>query len=188
MISENGAEMMATFTKLAKEQDRYFVVSSKLPERIKLVVDPDAVPQGDGYRYRVPVLSPTLLTVYKDSSMNEKDKVFGPMAERKIIAQYGPIAALTSTFYGKGGRVMLRLWPESGALQVVEVGAEALPTSSVTSVVDEIYTQRKAKSDKAEAHAASEAGKDAEIDSLSRQQKLLDLKKKIKDLESELAK
>lgn len=186
--SDNGAEMMGTLAALAKEQTRYYVATSTMPARISFAMNLDAEPQGNGYKYRVPVLAQTSLTVYKDKDEKQEDKVFGPVIDRKIIAQYGPIAAMPSTFYGKGGKVALKLWPESGALKVVEVGADAIPASSVTGVLDEVYTQRKARQDKADARAAADAGKDAEVDALTRQKTLLDLKKQIKDLESELAK
>ena len=113
---------------------------------------------------------------------------FGPVIDKRVVAQYGPIAALPSSFKGKGGHVLVKHWPDSGGLQTVEIGAEALPTSAVTNVIDTASEQLKARRDKAAAAAATAAAADPELDALTRQQKILALQKQIKDLEAELAK
>jgi len=77
--------------------------------------------------------------------------------------------------------VLVKHWPDSGGLQTVEIGAEALPTSAVTNVIDTASEQLKARRDKA-------AAADPELDALTRQQKILALQKQIRDLEAELAK
>src|SRR5205823_14395264 len=117
---------------------------------------------GGGYRYRVPVQAETQLKVL--DGQKDGKVIFGPLVESKVIAQYGPIAALPSSFKGKGGHVLVKHWPDSGGLQTVQIGAEAIPSSSVTGVVDEAYKQYKARKDKVDTAAAAAAAADPELD------------------------
>jgi hypothetical protein len=162
-----------------KASTRHSAAASTMPGTFDAATVDESAALGKGYRYRVPVSAPTTLTVYKDSSKGAF--AFGPATDQKVIAQYGPIAALPSSFKGKGGHVLVKHWPDSGGLQTVEIGAEALPTSAVTDVIDSASEQLKARRDKA-------AAADPELDALTRQQKILALQKQIRDLEAELAK
>jgi hypothetical protein len=180
--AENAVELLPILTGNLKAATRTYRVVTTMPANMKAGVEGPAM--GNGYRYRVPTAAATTLTAYTDSLA--KTPIFGPFMDRKVIAQYGPVAALPSGFKGKSGRVMVKLWPDSGGLQTVEIGAEAIPTSAVTGVIDESFKQYKDRKDKKDAAAAAAASADPELDSLSRQQKILDLKKQIKDLESTL--
>ena len=107
---------------------------------------------GKGYRYRVPVSAPTTLTVYKDSSKGAF--AFGPATDQKVIAQYGPIAALPSSFKGKGGHVLVKHWPDSGGLQTVEIGAEDV--AAQISVGDDARGEQVEEKEAAQEPAAGE--------------------------------
>jgi hypothetical protein len=169
-----------------KASTRHYVVTTAMPSAFDTRSSDEGAVLGKGYRYRVPVSAPASLAVYKDTTKSAY--AFGPTTENKVVAQYGPIAALPSSFKGKGGHVLVKHWPDSGGLQTVEIGAEPLPTSAVTSIVDTASEQLKARRDKAAAAAAAAAAADPELDALTRQQKILALQKQIRDLEAELAK
>ncbi len=178
-MSDNAGSFLAKMLTSLKASTRHYAVASTMPGTFDAATVDESAALGKGYRYRVPVSAPTTLTVYKDSSKGAF--AFGPATDQKVIAQYGPIAALPSSFKGKGGHVLVKHWPDSGGLQTVEIGAEALPTSAVTNVIDTASEQLKARRDKA-------AAADPELDALTRQQKILALQKQIRDLEAELAK
>lgn len=185
--SENSATLRPTLIAYLLESPLIYDVKTTMPEHIATVSDKKKLDSdGHGFRYRIPTEAETTLTVYsKDAAAtgNNAGKtnniVFGPIIGQKMIAQYGPVASLTSRFTGKGGKVSIKIWPESGGIQTVEIGADAMPTSSITSVTDEVLTQYKARRDKA-------ATADPELDNLSRQQKLLDLQNQIKALQKSL--
>lgn len=184
-MSDNAGSFLNKLLPQLKLSTRHYVVSSAMPPNFEVLKSEEGE-VGKGYRYRVPVSAPTALTVYKDSGKTAFE--FGPATDTKVVAQYGPIAALPSSFKGKGGHVLVKHWPGSGGLQTVEIGAEALPTAAVTDVVGTALAQVKAGRDKAATSAAAAAAADPELDSLTRQQKILTLQKQIKDLEAELAK
>ncbi len=186
-LSDNAGILLSTFLPLIKAEKRQYKVESEMPKDIAITTEPEAKVVGKGYRYRVPIAAETTLSVFEDSS--ERQSLHGgPIRDKKVVAQYGPIAALPSSFKGKQGRVMVKHWPDSGGLQTVEIGSEGIPTTAVTGVVEEFVAQRKARKDKADAAAALAAGSDIEIDALTRQEKVLALKKQIKDLEESLNK
>jgi len=185
-ISENATPLLPTLFKAIREEKRVYVVTSA-PS--KGVAAPENAAQADpdvgGYRYRVPMPAQTSLSVYPTA--NElTTPLAGPIVQQTVIAQYGPVAALPSKFKGKGGKVVVKLWPEFGGLQTVEIGADALPASAVTGVVDQTVTGFKDRKAAAAAAAASAAAVDPELDTLTRQQKLLALQKEIKDLQQQL--
>ena len=181
-VSDNAASQLSNLTGQLKLDTRTYELITAMPLDILISSGDEDATLGRGYRYRVPTFGATTLTVYSDDTAS-KTIFYGPVLDRKIIAQYGPVAALPSKFKGKGGHVMVKHWPDSGGLQSVEIGAEAIPTSAVTGVLDTAVTQYKARKDKSDAAAATAAAKDSELENLTRQQKILALKKQIKDLE-----
>jgi len=185
-MSDNAGTFLPKLLQSLKASTRHYTVASAMPPLFDVFKSDEVAVLGKGYRYRVPVSAPTVLTVFKDA--DKAAYAFGPVIDKRVVAQYGPIAALPSSFKGKGGHVLVKHWPDSGGLQTVEIGAEALPTSAVTNVIDTASEQLKARRDKAAAAAATAAAADPELDALTRQQKILALQKQIKDLEAELAK
>lgn len=143
----------------------------------KREAEPDSGTKG--YRYRVPVESVVKFRV-KDAKGNGLP---GSVTELRTVAQHGPIAALTSHFNGKGGKVLIKLWPDSGGIQTVEIGAEPLPASAFSGPLDELSKQVKARKD-ADAKAAAV---DQELETLKRDVAIKELEKKKKDLEKQLA-
>jgi len=138
---------------------------------------------GAGYKYRVPVQGSVSLTVRDAPNGAVK---FGPAVDQRLVAQYGAIASLPSHFKGKGGKVVVKHWENSGGIQTVEIGADPMPTSAVTEVIDTAYGQYEARQNAKAAKAAAAAAADPELDALSRQEAILALRKKIKDLEDAL--
>jgi hypothetical protein len=181
-MSDNAGSFLPKLLQPLRQSTRHYVVTSAMPSVFDVLKSDEVTVLGKGYRYRVPVSASTTLTVFKDAGKTAY--AFGPATDKKVVAQYGPIAALPSSFKGKSGHVLVKHWPDSGGLQTVEIGAEALPTSAVTDVIDTASEQIKARRDQAAAAAAA----DPELDALTRQQKLLTLQKQIKDLEAEMAK
>jgi hypothetical protein len=178
-ISDNTVDLLPELTANAGASTRVYRVDTSLPANISVASGEESKILGGGYRYRIPTPALTTLSVFTDTSGTTLE--FLPLAQYLVIAQYGPIAALPSNFKGKGGRVMVKLWPDSGGLQTVAIGADPIPSTAVTGVVDEAFTQYKSRQDKA-------AGADPELDRLTRQQKILSLQKEIKDLQDGLNK
>lgn len=123
-----------------------------------------AGPADGGYRYRLPAQG--IVTV----EMKEGDKAIYRIRQEMPIAQYGLIAALPSKFRGKAGSINVKLNPATGGLQEVVLGAEALPTSTVTDVVDNVR-------ERVEARRAA----DPELAALKREADIAELRKKIRD-------
>jgi hypothetical protein len=184
--SDNAAELVPALADGIKGSQRVYELATTMPSTINVDKGDETASLGGGYRYRVPTSAWTKLSVYTDSTKAKPE--FLPLTQYVVIAQYGPIAALPSDFKGKGGHVMVKLWPDSGGLQSVGIGADPIPTTAVTSVVDEAFNQLKARQDKAAAAAAAAASADPELDKLTRQQKILTLQKEIKDLQDALNK
>lgn len=187
-VSENAAAYLPQVMALSGS-NVYFEVSSTLPAGMTYATPTSEEPVGKGYRYRIPVTADVTLRVHDNKptvacSTAATKTIFA----RRVVAQFGPIAALTSSFKGKGGHVTIKHWPESGGLQTVEIGADALPAKAVTDVVDTIGAQIKSTKDANSAAKVAAAAADPELDSLTRQQKVLALKKDIKDLEDALRK
>ncbi len=132
-----------------------------------------------GYRYRVPVESLVKFRV----TDNKGNGLPGSVIELRTVAQHGPIASLNSHFSGKGGKVLVKLWPDSGGIQTVEIGAEPLPVSALSGPLDELSRQVKAKKDA----DAKMAAVDQELETLKRDVAIKELEKKRKDLEKQLA-
>ena len=133
-MSDNAGSYLPILRKLLENNTRIYHLTTTMPDNFQQPVPlEEEKTLGKGYRYRVPVSAKTTLTVFGD--LAKKTTVFGPTTNTRVIAQYGPIAALPSSFKGKGGHVLVKHWPDSGGLQTVEIGAEALPTSAVTDVI-----------------------------------------------------
>jgi hypothetical protein len=138
---------------------------------------------GNGFRYRLPITAVTTVQVLK---LDDKQKpvIVDSIRSEAVVAQYGPIAAMPSRFYGKGGRVHLKLWPESGGIQTAEIGSDGLDPSTITSVLDKYETEYKARIKDAQAAAFRAGGADATIEALRREKEKLQLQKDIRDLNS----
>ncbi|HUG25164.1 hypothetical protein, partial [Piscinibacter sp.] len=119
--SDNAQLLLPRLTEALVDDPRHFHIASTMPDSVTKSSAKEADVVGKGYRYRVPMLSPTTLTVY--ANKDKKETVVGPMIDHKIIAQYGPIASLPSHFKGKKGRVHVKHWPDTGGIQHVEIGA-----------------------------------------------------------------
>jgi len=183
-VSENAGELLKYLSASVAGNTRTYTVTTAMPADIRVVNEATSADLGNGYKYRVPTQVPVSLTVFEDQTKNKK--VVGPIIQKATVAQYGPIAALPSSFKGKGGHVVVKHWPDSGGLQSVEIGADSIPSSAITAPLEEAYTQYKAVKDKKAADAAKATAADPELDQLTRQQKILELKKEIKELEEAL--
>lgn len=157
----------------------FYDVGVAMPVEIKSARTVEVASGANGYRYRVPLESLVMFIV-----KNKKgESLPGSMTETRTIAQHGPIAALTSRFKGKGGKVAIKLWPDSGGIQTVEIGADPIPASAFSGPLDELSKQVKAKKD-----ADAEAAKvDQDLEALKRDVAIMELEKKKKDLKSQLA-
>ncbi|MDO8261832.1 MAG: hypothetical protein Q7T21_01255 [Gallionella sp.] len=181
--SEGDGKFMGVLLRALKEDQanspRLYEVEVAMPTEIKSVDTTEAAVGANGYRYRVPLES-----LVKFAVNNKKGEALpGSMTETRTIAQHGPIAALTSRFKGKGGKVSIKLWPDSGGIQIVEIGADPIPTSAFSGSLDELSKQVKAKKD-----IDAEAAKvDQELEALKRDVAIKELEKKKKDLEKQLA-
>lgn len=185
-ISENAGPLLPTVFKAIREEKRVYTVTSAPSQQINALENPaQTEPAVGGYRYRVPMPTQTTLSVYP-SQEKLSAPLAGPYVSQTVIAQYGPVAALPSKFKGKGGKVVVKLWPEFGGLQTVEIGADALPASAATGVVDQAVSGFKDRKVAAATAAATAAAVDLELDALTRQQKILALQKEIKDLQQQL--
>lgn len=190
-INDGQARLAGTSDASAKWQDVALKALSEAKRSYALKVTPpaDVVAgtgvAGDGYRYRVPVTAPVSLTT-TDALADGTSTQRLPIVEWKLIAQFGPIAALPSEFKGKGGHVLVKHWPQSGGLQTVEIGATPIPSEAVASVVETAATQYQERREARAEEAAAAAAADPELADLTRQYQLLELRKKIKDLEDAL--
>ena len=178
-VSEGAGKLRGDLIKLLKSEGyTYELVVAQPPHR---AADEQSV--GAGYKYRVPAQGSVSLTV-RDAPKGAVK--FGPAVDQRLVAQYGAIASLPSHFKGKGGKVVVKHWENSGGIQTVEIGADPMPTSAVTEVIDTAYGQYDARQNANAATAAAAASADPELDALSRQEAILALRKKIKELEDAL--
>lgn len=180
-LTDEAASLLPALITTIQDSPRNYVVASRMPADVLKTDEKESEVVGKGYHYRIPTSAVVELKVF-DGPPADGKLLAGPLRDSKVIAQYGPVAALPSSFKGKQGRVMVKHWPETGGLQTVEIGAEGVPTSAVTGVVDELVAQQKARKEKADAAAAA----DAELDALTRQEKILALKQLIKEHEDAL--
>jgi hypothetical protein len=186
-VSDNAAKYLAKTIKLLGASKVDYSVTVTKPVRGTSTAS--AEPEGEGYRYRVPIETPVAFVMTEKISKKNENNVdvdetivrAGSHSDLRMVAQYGPISALTSTFVGKGGKVNVKLWPDSGGIQTVEIGADALPTSAVTGPIDDAFAQYKAKKDAAKAAATAAAGVDPELEQLKSEEAKKALKKKIKE-------
>lgn len=179
-VSEGAGKLRGDLIELLKNKRYTYELVVAQPPRSP--VNEQSV--GAGYKYRVPAQGSVSLTV-RDAPENGTVK-FGPAVDQRLVAQYGAIASLPSHFKGKGGRVVVKHWENSGGIQTVEIGADPMPTSAVTEVIDTGYGQYEARQNAKAATAAAAAAADPELDALSRQEAILALRKKIKELEEAL--
>jgi len=176
--SENGSELFPRMVTAIKDEKRQYILEVSPPSYLKISKEDENLVLGHGYRYRVPVAAPVNIKVFPDDQGS--NPIFSH-TEMLQIAQYGSIASLPSKFKGKGGRVAVKHWADTGGLQTVEIGAEPIPTSAVKDVLDEGSNQYIARREKAETS-------DPELESLTRQQKILTLRKQIEELQDSLKK
>ena len=183
--SDEASKFLPALTEKLLTETRAFAVSATMPPDVAVSTADEEATLGGGYRYRVPIAAPVSLTVLDGTT----GKVLsGPSVDQIVVAQFGPIGALPSKFKGKGGRVMMTPWPDSGGLHSVAIGADALPTTGVTGLLDTATSQLAARRDRTAAAATAAAQVDPELDALTRQQKILALQKQIKELEDSLKK
>ncbi len=132
-----------------------------------------------GLRYRVAV--PASLKVSRDTTGNSP-QLLGQT--RTLVAQYGAVVALPAKVRGAKANANLELYASTGAARVVTVGATPQATTVVSdftgTVVDAIEKREVQKA------ADEEAALNAEIDDLTRQRDLLQLRKEIDELTQEL--
>ena len=184
--NDNSAKFSSLFFKTLEKLDDNsnitYEIEAKKPDYSVDIADSTASLDSSekyGYKYRIPIQSDVKFIV-----KNGSDEVSaGTNTQPRVIAQFGPIASLPSHFNGKGGKVMVKLWPESGGIQTVEIGADAIPSASFTAPIDELTKQIKAKQDAKEKAGAV----DAELEALKREVAIKELEKKKKDLNKLLA-
>jgi hypothetical protein len=126
---------------------------------------PCAGVEKGGYRYRIPAKASVTSTLKKGTNEVSKTKATMP------IAQYGVVAAMPSHFKGKGGKVNVKLHPAMGTLDTAELNADALPTTVVTDQIDKV-----------KARVDARRAADPEVAALERELKILELRKKIQDV------
>lgn len=127
-----------------------------------------------GYRYRLPAKGTVTLISGGDE-----------IAESVVaIAQYGAIATLPNKISGLEGTINLTMNGESGALKKIVVGAKPLPSSTISDFAD-IGTDYIAQKRKAKA-AAKEAAENQELNSILKENQLLEAQKKNLELKTSL--
>nr|VFK08635.1 MAG: hypothetical protein BECKLPF1236A_GA0070988_100195 [Candidatus Kentron sp. LPFa]VFK24873.1 MAG: hypothetical protein BECKLPF1236C_GA0070990_100175 [Candidatus Kentron sp. LPFa] len=150
------------------------------------------VDAGDGgYRYRIATAGEVVV------DLPGKDKDGKPIRVEVAsagvpVAQFGPIAQLPSSFGGTEGNIILSVFTDTGAMKKITVGAKPQSPDSITSGtgVLESFLARRALNDaqkEAELEAAAKETADAELNELTREKQLLELKKAIRDLKTDLA-
>lgn len=135
---------------------------------------------GSGFRYRIPIRSVATLDVFAPALPPNVDT----LSSEIVIAQYGPIAAMPAHFKGKGGRIHLKLWPESGGLMTAEIGSTGVDASTINSVTEKLMTEYKERKAAAEAAAFKAGGADPTIEALRREKERKQLQKDIQKLDS----
>jgi hypothetical protein len=147
-----------------------------VPITVSLSLEVVSLPQGDGsapvspgtasgFFYRSPV--PVTVAVRKGTTTLSND--------RPLVAQLGPILTLPSSPGGKASEYRFAVFPETGGLKKLFVTSTAQGTAPVEGV-------GRAAAQLVEAQRAA----DNELANLERQQKVLEAKKKIRDLQKEL--
>ena len=130
-----------------------------------------------GYRYRLPIPAELKIKVAAENNV-------ATVESRFVVAQYGAVAALPSTFGGVGGRVVIDTYEDSGSIKSVTIGQTPAPTESVTEVTQAfgeiVEARRKARAEEAAREAT------AEKDALSEERDILQLRKEIRELKEAL--
>lgn len=155
------------------------VAQLKANARAKAMEAEDAL-LGNGFRYRVPITAVSTLSV---KSSTDNGNIIAPVRVEHQIAQYGLIAAMPSYFRGKGGKVSIKLWPDSSGLQTAMIGVDGIPAAAITDVIKEAESGITERREKKAAAAAKAAEADPELDALRRQKEILELQKTIRDLQ-----
>lgn len=170
------------------------VVRPKDEKRLECKVAEDKTPKKcgpaaeGGYRYRLPALGRVTVKLMQEQedakeadekaeTKTEEEKTENKTKVEKLhafqeipVAQYGWVGTLPSEFHGKGGSLNVKLDPATGTLREVVVGAEALPTTAATGIVDKVK-------ERVEARRAA----DPELAALKREADMAELRKKIRD-------
>lgn len=183
-LSDQTPDLAQALLDILSNEERTYVVRSDVPPGVG---SGKAIEEelGSGYRYRLPIMSPVTLDVFDDAARTTR--TYPPIVDRKLVAQYGPIAALPATFHGKGGKVGIKLWPDSGGLRAVEIGTESIPPETFTDVIGTAATEYKtAVQSRAQARKDA-AARDLEMEALTRQRDLLNLRKEIRELQDQTA-
>ena len=177
---------------LLKASGRKFTIGVATPDKMDVckVGECGDLSSLKGFYYRVPRPTEVRFKAFTETVTTDKDKtpktieseVTGPIREKRLIAQHGVLAALNSRFKGQGGKVNLKVWPDSGGIQSVEIGSTALPTAVVTGQIDGAFQQYKAKKDAAAAASAV----DTELEQLKAEEAKKALKKKIREYDKAL--
>lgn len=131
---------------------------------------------GDrGFYYRIP--GRAIAYVVQDGEP-EVEFARAPLS----IAQYGPVVSLPASTGGRKTKYTLELFESSGGLKNFVMGSSALvQQKNITDLTDAVGTAIEAKGERNKAKAPAD-----ELQQLERQRKILEEKKKIRDLEGEL--
>lgn len=135
---------------------------------------------GDrGFYYRVPGRAIAILVQDGETeAAAEVELGRAPLS----IAQYGQVVSLPASTGGRKTKYTLELFESSGGLKNFVMGSSALiQQKNVTDLTDAIGTGIEAKGERNKAKAPAD-----ELQQLERQRKILEEKKKIRDLEGEL--
>jgi hypothetical protein len=134
---------------------------------------------GDrGFYYRVPGRAIAFLVQEGDAAGQEVELGRAPLS----IAQYGQVVSLPASTGGRKTKYTLELFESSGGLKNFVMGSSALvQQKNVSDLTDAVGTAIEAKGERNKAKAPAD-----ELQQLERQRKILEEKKKIRDLENEL--
>lgn len=146
---------------------------------------------GGGYRYRVAVAG----TVVVDRQVTDQNGNTGrvEVATANVpVAQFGPIAQLPNSFGGTEGNIVLSVFTDTGAMKKITVGGKSQSPESITSatgILVDFLAQRELKDaqKKSDREAVAKEAANAELNELTREKKVLELKKAIRDLKADLA-
>ncbi len=192
-LDKNESEDMAkTDAAAAMKCDEQRRLGQRQLDLARAALDAEETKLGSGFRYRIPVTTVTTVDVTQvtasaDPKAPPEVAVLDSIKAEGIIAQYGPIAAMPSHFKGKGGKVHLKFWPDSGGIQTAEIGSDGVDASTITSVMDKFETEYKERRKRADEAAFRAGGADPEIEALRREKEKLELRKEIFELRSRIS-
>lgn len=132
-----------------------------------------------GYRYRIAAAGE--IVVDRKGKDKNSNIIRVEVASASVpVAQFGPIAQLPSSFGGKEGNITLSVFTDTGAMKKITVGATPQSSDIMTGgigVFEDFLTRRELK---------EEETADEELNQLTREKQLLELKKAIRDLKTDL--